>query len=341
MDADGIAAALQQLQIHMAQMQAAHAAQIAQLQAAAQAQAPRPYTVRIAAPPFYTGATTLPLDEWFAALRQQFAYYAIAGDGPQVRLAAAHLKDAALDWYQTATAQVNGVDPPAPTWVDFQAGLRIRFQPVTAAKLNMTKLDHLKQGTRHVNDYVAAFRRIMVALPAIDAASAMHRFAAGLHPSLQKVLRERDPATLDECIALVVRSGSSYVVGGSSAMDLNALELAAYGDAPAAAAAPHAAHAVAASDAPVSRREYDTLLAAIQSSSAHRGNGSGSNGRGAQGASGGFHGPRPLPRISGFSEEKVRAYMEKNMCFGCDSLEHRARDCPRRKIVDGRVSWAK
>ena len=100
------------------------------------------------------------------------------------------------------------------------------------------------------------------------------------------------------------------------------------------------AHDGSHADAPVSRAEFAMLLAAIQQS---RSNGSGSSGRGAQGASGGYHGPRGLPRIAGSSDEKIKRYMDANMCFGCDSTEHRSRACPRRRVdaTTGKVSWSK
>ena len=116
MDNASISAAFTQMQKQIGEMQTAHAAQIVQMQlVAAQARAPKPYTVRIAAPPFYSGSATMQLDDGLAILRSQFAYYSLTEDERQVGLAAAHLKDAALDWYQTATTPVPGSVYIAPT----------------------------------------------------------------------------------------------------------------------------------------------------------------------------------------------------------------------------------
>ena len=49
---------------------------------------------------------------------------------------------------------------------------------------------------------------------------------------------------------------------------------------------------------------------------------------------------RQLPRIKGFTEEKVKEYMESNKCFGCHAIGHQSGRCPSRVVAaDGRVSW--
>ena len=323
---------MQQLQAAMQQMQQAHAQQMQQMQSAVAgataASSFRAPSLRIAPPPLYNG-TVPPLDEWTAALRQQFAFYGLTADADQIRLAAAHLRGPALDWSEHPGA----AGAPA-TWAEFDAGLRARFQPVTTADAARARIFALEQGKHSVNDYVASFRRLAVALPTTDAETLMFQFRRGLHPSLRMHLLQAQPATLDAAIALAVRMGSAHgAAPPGGAMDLSAMraELDGY-DAE--------AHDGSREEAPISRAEFATLLAAIQQS---RSNGSGSNGRGAQGASGGYHGPRGLPRIAGFSEEKVKRYMEANLCFGCESTEHRSRACPRRRIdpTTGKVSWSK
>ena len=337
MDADALAAAMQQIQAAMQQMQVDHAAQmqhagaaIAQLQAA-QVHAPpaaRAPTLRIAPPPHYNG-TSPQLDEWTAALRQQFAFYGWATDAEQIRFAAAHLMGPALDWYEHECS----INPPA-TWAIVDAGLRARFQPITTADAARAKLFSLEQGkNQSVNDYVASFRRLAVALKSTDSETLMFQFRRGLSHHLRVHLVQQQPATIDAAIALAVRMGAAHgaaAASSSSGMEINALGA---GDGEAGESA------AASSDAPIGRVELFAILAAMQ---AGRNNGSGINGRGAQGASGGFHGPKPLPKISGFSEEKVRKYMDAGMCFGCDAKDHTSRVCPRR-IVDahGRVSWSK
>ena len=89
---------LQQMQFQqqMAELQQAAAAAA---QAAAAPAAPHGPSMRIAAPAHYTGSAP-PLDDWLAAMRQQFEWYGYAHDLQRVRAAAAHLKGAALDWWE-------------------------------------------------------------------------------------------------------------------------------------------------------------------------------------------------------------------------------------------------
>jgi len=332
MDNDAFAVLMTQMQAQMQQMQADHASQMqaahSQLQAASvsHAHAPRSASLRIAPPPMYNGATP-PLDEWTAAIRQQFAFYTIASDAEQIRFAAAHLRGPALDWYEQACL----VSEPT-TWQHVDAGLRTRFQPVTTADTARAKLFALEQGKSSVNDYVASFRRLVVALKTTDADTLMFQFRRGLHHSLRMHLLQAQPTTLDAAIALAVRMGSAYVASAApsssgAAMDLNAVD--AHGDAESDA------------DAPVTRAEFATLLAAIHAGGVGRSGGNG--GARASSASAGASGGPRLPRMAGFTDEKIRRYMDAGMCFGCDSKEHRARECPRRKIdaATGRLSWSK
>lgn len=312
----------------MQQQQAAFAHQVRVLQAAAAAVVPPPHgpSLRIAPPALYNGAAP-PLDDWLSAMEQQFDYYRIAADGDRIRTAAAHLKGPALDWWRHP-----GAAGPPTTWASFDAGLRARFQPVTTEEVARNRIHSLEQGKLSINEYVALFRRLIVAIPTMDAASQMFQFARGLRPALQLQIRQTQPATLEASISLAVRMGTALpgATAGSSdsAMELSAMD--------------HGLDNRGSweEEATVSRAEYSTLLAAIQQSNFRGNNGSGSDGRGARGASGGFRGPRGLPRIKGFSEDKVKQYMDAGKCFGCERTDHRSHDCPKRRVgTDGRVTW--
>jgi hypothetical protein len=107
-------------------------------------------------------------------------------------------------------------------------------------------------------------------------------------------------------------------------MDLTAMELDEHSE----AADPRLVSAVlAAMDA---RAAYGSVRS-------HGSSGAGSN-RGAQGASGGYE--RRLPTMKHLTPVEVKAYMEEGKCFGCAKKDHSSRECPRRKIVDGRVTWS-
>lgn len=328
-----IAQALQQMQQQMQSLQAQHAQQIQQLQAAAAAAAHAPAAVatppahggmRIAPPAHYDGDKPA-LDDWLAAMRQQFAWYGISTDAGRVGTGAAHLAGPAFEWWEHPL----GGTAPA-TWAAFEAGLRVRFQPITSAETARAKLFVLVQGRSSINDYVAAFRRLLVSVPNTDADTALFQFLRGLNDKTREQIRAQGISTLDAAITMAVRVGTpmpSSAASSSSAMDLSALL---------------AAMQTGSESTPSTSEEPVTLamvLAAIQQSGRGPVRGQG-NSRGAHGASGGYSGPRPLPRIKGFSDDKVRKYMAENRCFGCDKVGHGTRECPSRRVdASGNVTW--
>lgn len=333
----------QQQAINAQQQQQIHDLSVAAMASAAAAanvqQRPFVPVVKIAHPPTYDGAPAS-FDDWIASLDQHISYYRIGTDAEQISLAAAHLKGPARDWFTHLGA--------APTtWALFVAGLRAQFQPVTTEETARAHLHELVQGRSSINEYVASFRRLIIAIPSMDASTQMFQFLHGLKPSLQTIHRQAQPASLELAISLAVRMGST-MHGASSAFSSGSAPLGAAMDLSAMRAELDQAerdHAAASSSsAPpgfvmLSNVEHAEMVAAMY---AGRNNGGGSNGRGAQGASGGFRGPKGLPRIKGFSEEKVKAYMAADKCFGCDAIGHGSRTCPKRRVdKDGNVSWGK
>ena len=287
-------------------------------------------TMRIAHAPSYDGSS-LSLENWSMSMAQQFAYHQLASDADQVRTAAAHLKGPALDWW----LHLAGAHAEPTTMEGIVAGLRERFQPITSAEAARDQLHALVQGKLSVSEYVAQFRRLIVQIPTMDAATQMHQFARGLKPAIQVSIRQQQPLTLDASIALAVRTGyammptqgtaaSSGTAG--AAMDLSALRVALFGN------------SNDDDDDDEASRLRSDLCAMMQGGS--RNNGSGSHGRGAQGASGGFQAPRGLPTIKGMTPQKVKEYMDVGRCFGCHQIGHRSNRCPTRKVdASGKVSW--
>ena len=271
-------------------------------------------SIRIAAPPTYDGSTPS-LEEWVAKMRQQFDFYHFDHDRQRVHAGAASITGPALDWWHQRVA-----DDDAPTtWEAFEDALRSRFQPVTTEIVARNELSSLSQGRSSISVYVAHFRRLIGRIPRMDAASQLFAFEHGLNENLYKQLQAIRPASLKESIDLAVRMGTHSQRGAShnENMDLNGI-VGEGGPPTEEQKYPEAA---------ITRSELYALLAANNN---RRGNGSGSPGRGAQGASGGFQGPRGLPTITGLTEAQVRKYMEEGRCFACNQTGHRSRECPKR-----------
>ena len=302
--------------------------------------APRAAEPRIPAPAQYDGKAAA-LDDWLSELGQQFAWYGASTgtDALRLRFATAYLRGAARDWW------THHPSPPV-TWAAFSDALRARFQPVTAAHAARAKLLSLAQGKAPVNDYIAAFRRLLVSVPDMGEADKLFQFLRGLRPPIAAHLRIQNVTTLDAAVQMAARIGS---VG----------EMAAAAQEHAGAASSSAAHApmeldallniegleqetsgcvpqTAPGNAPATQAQLAELLNALRGQlkgSAGSGNNAGTR----SGKPRRFGGP---PRIPHLTPAQVHEYMAAGKCFGCGSKEHTSRGCPRRKIgEDGRVCW--
>ena len=166
---------------------------------------PRSSEPRMPAPPTYTGNAST-LDEWFGALSRQFKWYEFptpANDEDRIRLATAHLGGTAWEWYDHLS------EASIPTsWVDFVALLRKRFQPVTSAQTARAKLIALSQGkTSSVNDYVAAFRKLIVAIPQMQEDEKLFYFLRGLRSETATLLQTHKIVALEDAIETATRIG--------------------------------------------------------------------------------------------------------------------------------------
>lgn len=284
--------------------------------------APRSNKPRIALPSVYDGDAAK-LDNWDRELQQQFTYYSTPEE-ERVPMGAAYLRSVALDWWSSI--------PPAerPThWVAFIAALRSRFQPLTTATLARRQLDNLRQGPNQgVNEYIAAFRRLLVPLPEMHENDRLHVFVRGLRPAVANQVLLQRAASLDKAIEIAsfvggVASGPGGAFPASSAasagMDLSALSLA--GIEGLEAETPGSCSSSAVPEVTLLRQELNALRAAMQQSHS---NPKPSN-QGPRPAGG-----RPLPRLPHLTPDQVKRYMDANMCFGCRSTAHRYPSCPRR-----------
>jgi hypothetical protein len=323
---------LQQQQQQFAQQQAfilQLQQQLVQAQQQAAAAAPRPSQPRIAAAPIFKGSATA-LDGWLREMRQQCAYYQIAGDAEKIRFCSAQLRDAALDWWDSLDAAAKAAH--SASLAEFEKALRARFQPVNNARLARRQLDELQQGARQsVHDYISAFRRLLTPLTDMSEADRVHAFARGLRRELQARLIEHDPSTLDAAISLAARLGSlsqfaagSHSSGGAArgdAMDLSNVEFHGIEGLEESTAGEDESEAVGASDVvrrselnALLQQQHKQLLAALQQ---QRGSQKGKPRRG-----GGSN------KVPGFTPEQVRERYAKGQCFACGESGHFKANCP-------------
>jgi hypothetical protein len=338
----------QQFAAFLAQSQQQSAQQVQQIvnqlvpQVAAAASAQRGQQPRFAAPTTFDGRSGT-FDEWKADMLRQFEWYNTPGDADRIRVAAAHLKGAAGDWWTSLAA----ASRPS-TWVALIAALETRFQPINSAELARSQLYALVQGKKTVNEYIDSFRRLLGRLTSaqgqIDMAASdqLLHFRKGLRPAIALQIDMQGITTLDAAINLAVRVGSRIDMAASSnsngssssgaPMELDNIE-GLEGD----------TSATNNADAPVTQSQLKLLLAAMQD---NRRGGRGA-GAGSSSSSGGgnnrHHGGRSygLPRMPHLTEDQVKEYMAAGKCFGCGATDHTSRGCPKRKKgPDGRVSWS-
>ena len=169
----------QQLQQVQAQLQ------LSQANAVAAAHVRTQPSNRIPAPPSYTGISNK-LDEWVADIQQQFEWYNITADVDQLRFAYGFLKGSARDWWTNTPAASRPV-----TWLTLVAALRHRFQPITAGETARGQLRLLTQGKNSVHSYIAAFQRLLIAVPEMAEQDRVYQFLQGLRPSTAPIFAYR------------------------------------------------------------------------------------------------------------------------------------------------------
>ena len=328
----------QQQQALNQQMNAAIAAAVAAaVPLAAAPAAAAPFAAARAArlpPPALFEGVSAKLDEFIADIEQQVAWYTLPA-GDIVRFAGGFMRGAARDWHTTLAPQ------PAD-WASLVLALRARFQPVNSAESARAKLLSLSQGKQSVNDYIDAFRRLLVRVPTMSDDDRFHQFRRGLRPAIALQIDMQGITTLDAAITRAAQIGgrlenaqaaSSGSNSGSVPMELDNIE-GLEGD----------TNATNNADAPVTQSQFKLLLAAMQDNRrGGRGAGTGSGSGNSGGGNNRHHGGRSygLPRMPHLTEEQVKEYMAAGKCFGCGAKDHTSRDCPKRKKgADGRVSWS-
>jgi hypothetical protein len=334
---------LQQVQIQQAQIAAL--SQQAAVAAAAAAQPPPapahlgrrmgPSGLKLPTPAPYAGSPT-GLDDFVAEMRRQFAYYDFAPKD-QVPGIAAFLTGPASDWWTSLSpAAAAGVTDVA----SFVAALKARFQPVTTADSARATLHSLKQNQLTVNAYIATFRKLMLHLPAMEEGDRIFSFTAGLKPSIAMQLRvhQAQIQTVDQAIEMAARVGSVGEFGalavakqgnagsGSTPMELDALgldDIEGLEKESTASGASSSSSSSGAGSAPITRDQFQLLLAAMQDRRESR--------------------QRPGKERPKFDDGRYRhadlsraemdAHFAARTCFECGKTGHRAHACPKKKAA--------
>jgi hypothetical protein len=266
------------------------------------------------------------LDDWLRAMHQQFEWYRYVAAEEQVAMAAAHLRGPALDWWATLTEEARV--ELRTSLARFEAALRKRFQPVNSAMLARHALDSLQQGTKQsVHEHIAAFRRLLSAVPDMSEADRVHRFTKSLRPAFQARVIQADAKTLDAAITAATLAGAlsqlSSAASSGDAMELAMMGFDSLDDSPDSQG--QAKPTRDDSSSPVTRADLLQLLHAMQQQRAPGG-----------GSRGGRRPPfgRGAPRVPGLTEEQVRKRIEERLCFICGQPGHRKYDCPENKAKE-------
>lgn len=282
----------------------------------------------------YDGASGIQLDEWLAELRLTTRLHRLS-PLDTVSFGVSRLRGAALLWWQA----MSDAEQDTYTSLDMlSAALRKRFQPITTARVARTQLHALRQGMRHINDYIADFQRISAQIGTeLSTHEAMYAFEQGLRTDLAEKLRIEGVTTLQAAIETVAR------IGGLTA------------------AATHGAQQRGGVAGRVHQMEYrsddiplDAQVAQLQTqlnamlaqqaqhNTAHDGRASFSvgphthpqrtggfsgRGRGRVGRWGGERRERPLPTIPGVSAAEVRRRWDARVCVRCGEAGHRGLEC--------------
>jgi hypothetical protein len=292
--------------------------------ASAAAAQPRRKEPRLSDLAEYNGASGDKLDAWLAELRRCARYYNLSGV-EAVEFAAARLRDSADLWWTTLNsktqAAINSVDALA-------TALRGRFQPVTTARKAREQLHSLRQGSRHIDEYIAEFGKLHAQVPDMAEPDARAQFVRGLQQDLANKLEELDweSMPLHTLVARAARIGARTAAAGRMQQgkpSLNQMDVDDdTGALPSKEMWQALLNAMAARDTSGMGSKTQTHHGYTQQRDSQRGGRGGAHG----GGRGGFR--RGPPEVPGVPEQVVRQRMDAQQCIRCGQDGHRSTGCP-------------
>ena len=159
-----------------------------------------PPSVKVPYPANFYGSRedTDRLEQWLFAVEQYFAMTGMSGDSLQVPFAGSLLRGPAQAWYRTMFSS-----SALSTWTDFLREIRSNFRPVNLTRHARDKLVKLVQD-RGVQEYICAFRSIILDIPDMNQSEKIERFTRGLKPHIYREVMLKDPSSLDEAVKWAV-----------------------------------------------------------------------------------------------------------------------------------------
>lgn len=189
---------IQQLQAHIQQLMAAP-------------QQPQPHAQPAAAaalkppkPTFFAGSTKdkAALEDWLFKIQTQFAALpAQPDDGHKINFVASYFTGTALKWWRLHAAEHT---QPGATYQAFTDALTTAFAAPNAQQKARERMDALRQ-TTSVAQYTVRFRELLLEVPDMQPAEALHRYVTGLKQAVKQHVLIAKPTTVEDAIALADR----------------------------------------------------------------------------------------------------------------------------------------
>lgn len=137
--------------------------------------------------------------DWLVAVEEIIDFKGVPEDR-QVALVATKFRGHAASWWQqTKTTRSRAGKTPIRSWEKLKKKLKETFLPHNYDRMQYTKLQNLKQGSRSVDDYAEEFYLLLTRNEIFDTqVQLVSRFIGGLRPQLQNSLAPFDPTTIAE-----------------------------------------------------------------------------------------------------------------------------------------------